>query len=322
MINATAPVRCLGVLAAVLVLFAGARAHAEDPLPEYAYQDTRDLIAVVDDAARLVEGRGPDIFPEFAVKGSRWFSGSTYLFVYDLDGVCVFHAATPDLMGKNLLPLRDMNGKPVIRYITDVGRRPEPDAAEWVFYLWQEGKQLSPIWKAAYIRKAVGSDGKVYLIGSGLYDIKIERAFVAERVDRAVGLIESAGEEAAFKAFLDRSSPFNFLDTYVFVLDQSGHTIVDPAFPNMDGRDMSTFEDAVGFRPIAEVLKRLATEDDAWVQFLWPRAGEATPSRKLIYARKMVTGGKTIIVGSDFFLATPIWMRVEADNAWLRGLPG
>jgi hypothetical protein len=27
-------------------------------------------------------------------------------------------------------------------------------------------------------------------------------------------------------------------------------------------------------------------------------------------------------VGSDFFLATPIWMKVEENRAWLRNPPG
>jgi hypothetical protein len=35
-----------------------------------------------------------------------------------------------------------------------------------------------------------------------------------------------------------------------------------------------------------------------------------------------VVGGETLVVGSDFFLATPIWMKSEDDSAWLRNPPG
>jgi hypothetical protein len=46
------------------------------------------------------------------------------------------------------------------------------------------------------------------------------------------------------------------------------------------------------------------------VQYLWPKPGSSTPSRRLIYVRKVKVGDEVFIVGSDFFLATPIWLRV------------
>jgi len=44
-------------------------------------------------------------------------------------------------------------------------------------------------------------------------------------------------------------------------------------------------------------------------------------SRKLVHVRKVDVGGETLVVGSDFFVATPIWMKVE-DRAWPRNPPG
>jgi xanthine/uracil permease len=46
--------------------------------------------------------------------------------------------------GQNVIDLRDINGKPIIRQITDVGRKPERDASGWVFYLWQNQAPLTP----------------------------------------------------------------------------------------------------------------------------------------------------------------------------------
>jgi hypothetical protein len=46
------------------------------------------------------------------------------------------------------------------------------------------------------------------------------------------------------------------------------------------------------------------------VQYLWPKPGGSAPSRKLIYVRKVTVDGEVFVVGSDFFLATPIWLRV------------
>jgi signal transduction histidine kinase len=88
-----------------------------------------------------------------------------------------------------------------------------------------------------------------------------------------------------------------------------GHAIVDPAFPTQSGRDLSQFEDAVGRRPVQQILEKLRTGNEAWVQYLWPKPGSSLPSRKLVYVRKARAGDETFIVGSDFFLATPIWMK-------------
>ena len=45
----------------------------------YLYADTRQLVMLVEEAAREVELRGDAAFPEFAVPGSRWFDEARYL---------------------------------------------------------------------------------------------------------------------------------------------------------------------------------------------------------------------------------------------------
>jgi signal transduction histidine kinase len=219
-----------------------------------------------------------------------------------------------------VLDLRDLNGKPIIQSIVDIGKKPGNDASGWVFYLWENQIQLTPMWKSTYVRKLVAPNGKTYVIGSGLYDIKVERIFIEERVNRAADVLKTEGKAAAFKQFQDPASPFFFLNSYIFVLNDKGETLVDPAFPTLSGRNLSDFQDAVGFHAIKEVLQKLENTDAAWVQYLWLKPGSPVPSRKLLYARKLKIGDEIFIVGSDFFVATPIWMRV--DLAWPRNLPG
>ncbi len=282
---------------------------AEDKPFVYLYEDTRRLVALVEEAAALVEREGDRAFAEFNSKGSKWFIDQYYIFVYTIDGTCLFHPIQPELIGKNLINLRDMDGKPVVQFLVEVGRRPERHASGWVFYLWPDKTQLIPLWKSAYIRKVIGPGNKTYLVGSGVYNIKTERLFIEERVRMAADLLQAKGKDIAFQEFRNRASPFVFLDTYIFVLDLHGRTVVDPAYPTLNGRDLSTFEDAVGVPTIKEMLRKLRGADDAWVQYLWPRPGASLPSRKLIYVRKVKVGAETLIVGSDFFLATPIWMK-------------
>ena len=178
-------------LAAELMLAGSVSGAAPDKLSAYAYEDTRRLVALVEQAAKLMEEQGESAFPEFGRKGSKWFSGPYYLFVYEPDGTCVFHPLQPDWVGKNMSELRDMNGKPMVQLVAQVGERPGKDASGWVFYLWPDKTQLIPQWKSAYVRKVVTPSGKTYVIGSGVYDIKMEKAFVEERVRMAGELLES-----------------------------------------------------------------------------------------------------------------------------------
>ena len=275
----------------------------------YLYEDTKQLVALVDEAAGLMEKSGTAAFREFGEKGSKWFDDKHYFFVYDVSGRCLFHPVEPELIGRNLMALKDMNGKPVIRMITDVAKKPGNRASGWVFYLWEEGTQISPLWKGSYIRKVIGPDGKIFLLGSGLYSIKIEKEFVRERVDEAAELLLSKGRNAAFEEFRNPATQFYFLYAYIFVLRMDGHSLVDPAYPTHTGRDLSKFRDVIGRYPVRELIEKLKNADSAWVQYMWPKPGASLPSRKLVYARKVKVGDEFLIVGSEFFLATPIWMR-------------
>jgi len=311
---------CRALLAAIALVASVVSGAALERLSVYSYRDTKDLVALVEDAAALIERKGDEAYKDFAQKDSKWLNDEYYIFVYALDGTCLFHPVTPELVGQNAIELRDMNRKPIIRFITNVGRRPAKDAHGWVFYLWQNQTQLTPNWKSAYIRKVIAPNGQTWVVGSGSYNIKVEKPFVEERVRMAANLLASAGKDTAFRQFRNPATPYVFLDTFIFVLDEQGRTLVDPAFPTMAGRDLSDFKDAVGFPAIRELLKKLTQADEAWVQYLWPKPGSATASRKLIYARKVSVGGETLVVGSDFFLATPIWMKVE--DAWPRNPRG
>jgi signal transduction histidine kinase len=275
----------------------------------YLYEDTRRLVHFVEAAATLVERRGGAAFAEFDEPKSAWRSAPTYLFVYDAGGTCVWHGLNRELVGRNLLSFRDALGKPVVQMITGIGRQPERDASGWVFYLWEERTEFAPKWKSSYIRKAVAPDGKVYLVGTGSSTIKVEKAFLRDAVDAAARLLERQGRVAAFTALKDPSSRFRFMDSYIFVLDARGRSLVDPAYPTLGGRDMSGFRDAIGRPVVKEVMAGLANSDSTWVQFLWPRTGETALSRKLMYVRKVSAEGENLLVGADFFVATPIWMR-------------
>ncbi len=298
------------VAAVLLTALAMVSKQKQDTSLIYLYEDTRQLVRLVEDAANEVEVSGKNAFGHFSNRGSRWFNDKYYLFVYETSGTCIFHPVTPALVGRNLMDMKDLHGKPMIRCITDISKRPEPRASGWVFYLWEERTEFTPGWKVSYVRKAVAPDGTAYAVGSGLYNFKTEKVFVKERVDQAAALLAAKGEQAAFAEFIDPAGPYQFLETYVFVMDSQGQTLVDPAFPTIGRRDLSDFRDAVGHYVVREILERLKKSDAAWVQYLRPKTGAILPSRKVVYVRKVYVDGKIFYVGADFFMATPVWMRL------------
>ncbi len=299
------------ILTIFVVLMCGCKGSipASPKADQYLYEDTRQLVNFVEAAASRIESRGTDAFKEFGQPQSLWQSSRTYLFVYDDKGTCVWHGMNPQLIGRSLIGLRDALGKPVIQSILDITQNPERDASGWLFYLWEERTDLLPEWKSSYIRKAVAPDGKTYFVGSGSGRLKVEKVFVRDRVEAAARFLQEHGRDATFKQLQDAASPFYFLGNFIFVIDERGHSLVDPAYPTLGGRDMSDLRDAIGRPVVREVLQKLQTSDEAWVQFLWPKPGERLPSRKLMYVRKVKVGNDTLFVGSHFYLATPIWMK-------------
>jgi len=307
----------LGVLFAIvgyemgfLHLSAASPTTSSDRAKAYLYEDTRRLVSLVEDAADGMERNGESMFDAFRVKGSPWFDDKNYLFIYDLDGKCVFHPVAPELIGHNLMTLHDVNGKPLVRWITDIGRRPDAHASDWVFYLWVEGTQLDPSWKSSYVRKVVCPNGKTYVIGCGSSTLKIEKSWVKDRVDAAAAQVAARADAETFRTLSDPASPFTFLGTYIFVMTMDGRSVVDPSYPTLQGRDLTRFRDITGRDVIGDIQQQLKDKDFAWVQYMSAKPGEALPARKLAYVRKVISGGKTYIVGSDYFIATPIWMRL------------
>ena len=187
--------------------------HGKEGVPDpditiYEYQQTKDLVSFVHEAAELFSERGEKAFPDFQKKGSKWFNEQRYLFIYDLKGVSVFHPMEPELEGKNLINLKDLDGKPVIRYLIEtVTEKNKPYG--WIHYLWSEYGEIFPRWKSSYVLKVEDPSGKEYVIGSGIYDMRPERHFIVDAVDSAVELIRKKGKRA-FKEVGTKSSKFVF----------------------------------------------------------------------------------------------------------------
>lgn len=90
---------------------------------------------MVDSAVALAMLRGPSDAIRAVAKGGRAFNdGELYVFVYDTTGMVVAHARNPKLVGKNLLDLPDVQGKPFRRLILKAAN--SDSGCGWVDYLY------------------------------------------------------------------------------------------------------------------------------------------------------------------------------------------
>jgi signal transduction histidine kinase len=267
----------------------------------YEHRDTRELVTFVNDAAELVDTNGEAAFSDFRVSGSRWRQGETYIFVLDPQGNMLVHP-DPALEGKNVLDLKDINGRPIIRGLIGAVTTSPSKPAGWYHYEWPVPGGLLPRWKSSYVRLVTAPSGKRYVVGAGMYNDRMEKPFVVDVVTDAVAQIEKNGE-SAFPLFHDPTGPFLAKDAYIFVIDTNGVDLVNPGFPNLEGRNILDVKDTQGKQPIREMLKVVQTRGSGWVDYMWPKPGESVSTQKSAYVSKAKMGDHWALVGCGVYLA-------------------
>jgi len=139
-----------------LVIFASPAAAAE-----FGTKD--EAIAMVKRVqAEFKKDRGDATFKAISDKTTKEFHDrDLYPFVYDMSGLCVAHGARPALIGKNLIDLKDQDGKFLIREMVKLAKAP---GSGWVDYKWPNPLTNKIEDKSSYVEK-MGD----YFVGVGVY---------------------------------------------------------------------------------------------------------------------------------------------------------
>jgi len=155
----------------VTVLFVLAASFAMSP-PGLAQESppqsakAKEIVALVEKAAAVVENKGAAVFVEFRKSGSKWLNGDTYLFVSDMKGMALFNARFPKLEGTDTSGLKDSNGKLIV--LESIKAAQSKAGSGWVSYMWPKPGHTRPVQKWSYV-KAVQVDGTPAYIGAGFY---------------------------------------------------------------------------------------------------------------------------------------------------------
>jgi signal transduction histidine kinase len=285
------------LLTAVLIAFLN---EGFPDAAEYEHEDTRDLVALVDDAAALIGAKGEAAFADFRVPSSRWRQDDSYIFVLDPQGNMLVHP-DPSMEGHNEMALKDVGGKPIIRGLIDAVTASPTKMDGWYHYQWPVPGGLIPRWKSSYVKLIEAPSGKRYVVGSGVYNDRMERSFIVDEVTDAVNRIEKDGA-AAFQIFHDPTGPFLVKDTYVFVIDMDGNEIVNPAFPNLEGRNLLDLKDTQGKYLVRDMIRVAQTSGTGWVEYMWPKPGESVSTQKSTFVSIARLGDRPVLVAAGVYL--------------------
>lgn len=123
------------------------------------------VVEQVDDAVSLIEEQGEEAFDTLRDPASGFIFYEAYVFVMDDEGRMLVNVGFPELEGKNLIDLEDVDGRPFVR--ETIERLQERDSA-WVDYRWPRPGKTPTSDKTSYVRR-VELDGRTLIVGAGFY---------------------------------------------------------------------------------------------------------------------------------------------------------
>jgi signal transduction histidine kinase len=274
-------------------------ADAPKAIPTTKKMNAPELMTLVRDAAAVFEHQGEQAYAEFRKPGTKWFHDDVYFFVLAMDGTRVFQAPDPTMEGLNARDLKDIHGRRIGQMVLDVTASRTGEG--WSHYMFPEPGGLFPMWKSVFSKRVTFPSGKEHIIGSGIYNMQMDRTLITDVVDRAAALIVERGK-GAFGPLRDRRGPFVFMDTYVFVETPDGTELVNPAQPSLEGRNLIGLRDLKGKLAVRDEIAAAMTDGSAWVDLYWYKPGQNRPARKQTFVRKVQSGQDTYIVGSGVYL--------------------
>ena len=105
---------------------------------EFATKD--EAVAMVKKGIAFIKSNGKETgYAEITSKQSRFKDRDLYLVVYGLDGIVRAHGQNEKMVNKNLIDLKDVDGKPFVRERVELGQK---NAS-----FWQDYKFTNPMSK-------------------------------------------------------------------------------------------------------------------------------------------------------------------------------
>lgn len=120
-----------------------------------------EAVAMVKKGVAFVKANGKDkAFAEFNNMKGQFVDRDLYVMVYDMEGNNKAHGSNPKLIGKNLLEIKDADGKYIVKGLIEVASK----GKGWFDYKWPNAITKAVEHKSTYVEKVDD-----VLIGVGIY---------------------------------------------------------------------------------------------------------------------------------------------------------
>ena len=141
----------------------------------------------------------------------------------------------------------------------------------------------------------------IALMATSVYAENANRQEVLMKCAEASKLIQAKGIDMAMKEIGNKSGPFVWKDTYVFLMDMDGKMLAHPIKPELTQQEtLVQVKDTAGKPLFIEFIKVAnSTEGKGWVDYLWPKPGEEKPVGKSSYIQR--------VPGTQYFVGAGIY---------------
>ena len=138
-------------------------------------------------------------------------------------------------------------------------------------------------------------------LGQGIPPDSPQARKIVALVDKAAVLIGARGKAAAFAEFRKKDSEWFDGQTYIFSYDMKGNVLLNSAFPQREGTNPLGQTDANGKKFHDVMIQTAATKGSGWVDYMFPKPGQTTPSHKWSYVKRVTLDGVPALIGAGFY---------------------
>ena len=119
-------------------------------------------------------------------------------------------------------------------------------------------------------------------------------------VEKAAALIGEKGK-AAFAEFRKPDSEWFHGNTYLFAYDMQANVLLNPAFPQREGTNVTGGKDARGKLLHQAIIETAERKGSGWVDYWFPKPGQTEPSQKWTYVKKVMLDRTPALIASGFY---------------------
>jgi cytochrome c len=123
---------------------------------------------------------------------------------------------------------------------------------------------------------------------------------IEQLVNKAAALVEKDGK-AAFDEFRKKDSAWFHGDTYLFAYDLKANVLLNPAFPQREGTNVTGQKDAKGKLLHQAIIETAEIKGSGWVDYWFPKPGQTEASQKWTFVKKVMIDGVPGLIASGFY---------------------